>query len=118
MWSLKRRVLQSAVDLSTDLVAEHGRIILVGYHQSNNGIRAVNMQQWNYKAIDVINGHVRRADEKLDAMRQGMMMMAQGYIETEPMVQVFPLDDTQKAFEALDQRQEGLLKAVLMVKPK
>ena len=52
--------VQSAVDLCTELVTQHGKIILVGYHQSNDGMRNVNMQQWNFKAIDVINGHVRR----------------------------------------------------------
>lgn len=109
--------VQSAVDLSTELVAEHGRLILVGYHQSHNGMRSVNMQKWNYKAIDVVNGHVRRVDEKLDAMRQGMMMMAQGYIVTEPLVQVFNFADTEQAFQLLDQRQDGLLKAVLMINP-
>ena len=109
--------VQSAVDLSTELVAEHGRIILVGYHQSNNGMRSVNMQLWNYKAIDVVNGHVRRADEKLDAMRQGMEMMANGEIDTKPLVQIFDLADTEQAFQALDERQDGLLKAVLMINP-
>ena len=31
--------VQSAVDLCTELVAQHGKIILVGYHQSNDGMR-------------------------------------------------------------------------------
>ena len=68
---------QSALDLCTELVDLHGRIILVGYHQSNNGLRTVNMERWNFKAIDVVNGHVRREDEKVAAMQQGMELMAQ-----------------------------------------
>jgi threonine dehydrogenase-like Zn-dependent dehydrogenase len=105
--------VQSAVDLCTDLVTQHGKIILVGYHQSNEGLRTVNMQQWNFKAIDVINGHVRRLDEKLAAMAQGMDLLAQGVLETEPLVTVFPMSNIQQAFERLDEGQEGLFKAVI-----
>ena len=88
---------QSALDLCPELVAQHGRIILIGYHQSRNGQRTVDMQQWNFKAIDVINGHVRRQDEKVAAMRKGMDLMQQGHINTEPLVSVYDLDDIETA---------------------
>jgi threonine dehydrogenase-like Zn-dependent dehydrogenase len=105
---------QSAIDLCTDLVKEHGRIILVGYHQSNGGIRTVNMQQWNYKAIDVINGHVRREDEKAEAMRQGVELMRQGHLVTAPLVTTYDLTDIEAAFRALISGRAGLFKAVLL----
>ena len=105
--------VQSAVDLSTTLVGLHGKIILIGYHQSNNGLRTVNMERWNYKAIDVINGHVRHQDEKLEAMRQGMELMSKRHLITEPLVRFYDFTDTQKAFADLDGRKPGLLKAVL-----
>ena len=104
---------QSALDLSTNLVKKHGRIILVGYHQSNGGIRSVNMQQWNYKAIDVINGHVRRDDEKAEAMRQGMKLMESGHIKTKPLVSIYALDQVEQAFRDLSDGKPGLWKAVL-----
>ncbi|MEZ4591950.1 MAG: zinc-binding dehydrogenase [Chloroflexota bacterium] len=106
--------VQSAVDLCTELVKQHGRIILIGYHQANNGLRTVNMQQWNFKAIDVINGHVRRQDEKLAAMAQGMALMQQGHLQTEPFVTVYPFLEIEKAFQALAARKRGLFKAVLV----
>lgn len=105
--------VQSAIDLCTTLVCQHGRLILVGYHQSNGGMRTVNMQQWNYKAIDVVNGHVRRADEKLAAMREGMQLLAQGHVETKPLVTVYAFEEIQAVFEQLERRQPDLLKAVL-----
>ena len=105
--------VQNAVDLSTELVTQHGKIILIGYHQSNEGMRTVDMQQWNFKAIDVINGHVRRLDEKLAAMEEGMALLAQGRLVTEPLITKYPLDEIQAAFEHLDQGRDGLLKAVL-----
>lgn len=106
--------VQSALDLSTELVKQHGRLILIGYHQANNGLRTVNMQQWNFKAIDVINGHVRRQDEKLAAMAQGMTLMQQGHLQTEPLITVYPFLEIEKAFQALAARQRGLFKAVLL----
>jgi threonine dehydrogenase-like Zn-dependent dehydrogenase len=108
---------QSALDLCTPLVKEHGRIILIGYHQSNQGIRTVNMEQWNLKAIDVVNGHVRREDEKLEAMRQGMAMMAQGHLITNHLVTTYPLTDITMAFSDLVSGKPGLLKAVLLMEP-
>ena len=107
--------VQSAVDLCTDLVAEHGKIILIGYHQSNEGLRTVNMQQWNFKAIDVINGHVRREDEKTAAMAEGMSLLAEESLITKPLITTFPLAEIQSAFDQLDKGQEDLLKAVILM---
>ena len=107
---------QSAIDLCTDLVAKHGRIILVGYHQSKGGIRTINMERWNYKAIEVINGHVRRQDEKIEAMRQGMELMRQGHLVIEPLVTTYSFMDIEQAFRDLTAGKEGLMKAVLIMK--
>jgi threonine dehydrogenase-like Zn-dependent dehydrogenase len=105
---------QSALDLCTDLVKEHGRVILVGYHQSQGGLRTVNMQQWNYKAIDVVNGHVRRGDEKLEAMRQAVELLRQGRLVTAPLVTTYDLDQVEQAFRDLSAGKQGLFKAVLL----
>ncbi|MCA9916946.1 MAG: zinc-binding dehydrogenase [Anaerolineales bacterium] len=107
--------VQSAVDLCTDLVRQHGRIIFVGYHQSNNGLRTVNMQQWNFKAIDVVNGHVRRQDEKVAAMAHGVALMQQGHIQTKPLVTVYPFAEIETAFQELAARKSGLFKVVLQM---
>ena len=106
---------QAAVDLCTALVTEHGRIILVGYHQSNGGMRTINMQMWNFKAIDVVNGHVRRKDEKVAAMQQGLALMQEGHIITKPLVTVYDFAETEQAFRALTNGTPGLFKAVLLM---
>ncbi|MFB0503646.1 MAG: zinc-binding dehydrogenase [Candidatus Bathyarchaeia archaeon] len=105
--------VQSAIDMAGDLVKQHGRIILVGYHQSNEGMRTVNMKQWNYKAIDVVNGHVRRGDEKLRAMQVGIDLIRKGRLVIEPLVKQYPLPEVEKAFHDLIARKEGLFKAAL-----
>jgi threonine dehydrogenase-like Zn-dependent dehydrogenase len=106
---------QSALDLCTPLVTEHGRIILIGYHQSNRGLRSINMGQWNLKAIDVVNGHVRRMDEKLAAMSHGMDLMADGRLITEPMITTYRLSNIKEAFHDLVSGKPGLMKAVLLM---
>ena len=80
----------NTVDMSGDLVKQHGRIIIVGYHQSHQGIRHINMKQWNFKAIDVINGHVRRHDEKQAAMAAGMALLANGRLKHRPPRHILP----------------------------
>jgi threonine dehydrogenase-like Zn-dependent dehydrogenase len=106
---------QSALDLCTPLVKEHGRIILVGYHQSNDGIRTVNMEQWNLKAIDVVNGHVRNESEKLEAMQVGMEFLRDASIVTDPLITTYRLETINSAFEDLIARKSGLVKAVLVM---
>jgi threonine dehydrogenase-like Zn-dependent dehydrogenase len=105
---------QSSVDLATALVRQHGRMVLVGYHVTGGGTRAVNMQQWNFKAIDVVHGHVRDNREKRDAMEAGVRLMAAGRLRVEPLITYYPLAEVGRAFEDLVARKEGLFKAVLV----
>ncbi|HUS59324.1 MAG TPA: zinc-binding dehydrogenase, partial [Planctomycetota bacterium] len=102
---------QSALDMCTDLVAFHGRLLIVGYHQSNNGMRSVPMALWNWKAIDVINGHVRRDDEKRDAMAAGIEMIRSGGLDMKSLVTCYPFDGMNTAFADLMARKPGLFKA-------
>jgi threonine dehydrogenase-like Zn-dependent dehydrogenase len=105
---------QSAIDLATPLVRQHGRLILIGYHITNDGMRTVNMQQWNFKAIDVVNGHVRNMREKRDALEAGLKLIAAGRLKLEPLVTSYPLAEVGRAFDDLVARKEGLFKAVLV----
>lgn len=106
---------QGALDLCTSLIREHGQLVIIGYHQTKGGMRTVNMEQWNLKAIDVINGHIRRDNEKLDAMCQGMELMAQGEMLTEPLISTYPLVNIEDAFTDMLSGKAGLIKAVIMV---
>ena len=105
---------QSAIDLCPYLVDLHGQINLVGYHQSNDGLRKLNMRQWNFKGIDVINGHVRHDGEKLEAMRQGIDLMRQRQLQMQPLVKYYEISDTESAFSDIINQREGLFKVVLV----
>lgn len=103
----------SAVTTATERVAEHGRIVLVGYHQTENGRREVDMKMWNYKAIDVVNGHVRRGDEKMAAMKRGLSLVGSGHLHLKELTTVYPFADLPQAFADLDARKPGLFKAAV-----
>jgi threonine dehydrogenase-like Zn-dependent dehydrogenase len=104
---------QAALRDAGDLVAHHGRLVIVGYHQSAGGHRQVNMRQWNYKAIDVVNGHVRSRDKKLVAMKEGVRLLDRKTVDTENLVTVYPLSRIQEAFESVERRDRGIIKAVV-----
>lgn len=106
--------VQSGIDLIAPLIKPHGRAVLIGYHQSNHGMRQVDMKTWNFKAIDVINGHVRRDDEKLEAQRAAMALVHAGLLDLAPLVTVYPLDEVNAAMADLDARTQGLYKVVLV----
>ena len=104
---------QAALDLCGYLVKQHGLINLVGHHFSNEGRRTVYMNQWNVKAIDVVNGHVRRNDEKYAAMEQGVQLAAGGRLMIEPLVTCYPLSKIEEAVQQCLTGQNNLIKAVI-----
>lgn len=106
--------VEAAITLSTELVREHGTINLIGYHQSNGGMRSIDVKTWNYKAINVINGHVRRSCEKMAAMKAGLKLVAGGKLNLAPLVTNYAFTDLNKAFKDLKDRKEGLYKANLV----
>ena len=106
--------VQGGLDLVGPLVREHGRAVLIGYHQSADGQRKVDMRQWNYKAIDIINGHVRRNDEKLEAARASLALLQAGLLRVGPLVTAYSLPMIGQAFDDLVARKKGLYKAVLV----
>ena len=100
--------------MAGDLVNHHGTINVLATHRGNEGRRTVNMFQWNWKAITVINGHVRRDDEKLTALVESVNLMAGGAVDMKPLVQLYTLENADQAFQDLEHRKPGLYKAALL----
>lgn len=105
--------VQPALDTSADLVKQHGQILIIGYHQNNDGMRQVNMQLWNFKAIDVINGHIRNMDEKYAAMLAGLALCETGEINLSSFLSTYTLDNIQHAFNDLTNPDKPIFKAVI-----
>ena len=103
---------QSTLDIASAISAEGGRLIIAGYHQ--NGPRQVDMQQWNWRGLDVINAHERDPAVAARGLREAMSAVESGRIDPFPLLtHEFPLDRIGAAFEAMQQRPDGFLKATV-----
>jgi threonine dehydrogenase-like Zn-dependent dehydrogenase len=103
---------QPGLDLATELVRPHGTISILGYHQD---VRQIDLQAWNWKAIDVVNAHVRDRDLLRESTRRGLALVAANRITMEPLItHRFGLDEVDQAFAALQTKPPGFIKAVIV----
>ena len=103
---------QWPLDLSGELTAERGRLIIAGFHQ--DGPRQVNLFLWNWRGLDVINAHERDPKIYLEGMRMAVDAVASGKIDPAPLyTHQFPLERLGDAFEAVRTRPDGFLKALV-----
>lgn len=105
---------QSALDTATALTVDHGTLLVVAYHQSGGGTRTVDMATWNVRALDVVNGHVRRTDEKATALRTAVDLLDRGELDLRPLVKTWPLAEVEDALLASIQRPDEVIKAVVV----
>jgi len=103
---------QPAIDLGTDLVSERGKLIIAGFHQG--GLRTINLQTWNWKGIDVINAHERDHQVYVDGLHEAVQKVEAGILRPNDLItHFFDLKDLSQAFQTLQKRPEGFLKAVV-----
>jgi NADPH:quinone reductase len=103
---------QEALDLSSELTSERGRLVIAGYHQ--DGPRQVNMQLWNWRGLDIINAHerdplvyVQGMSDAIASLQAGVMNPSRLYTHT------FPLEELPQAFATIDNSPEGFIKALI-----
>ena len=105
---------QAALDVASALVRTRGRLIIAGYHQ--DGPRQVNMQDWNWKGIDVINAHERDPAVYTRGLREAVELVATGRWQPGRFVtHRFPLEDLSEALRMMQRRPDGFLKALVTV---
>jgi threonine dehydrogenase-like Zn-dependent dehydrogenase len=105
---------QEGIDVATEVIGEYGKMIIAGYHQ--DGLRHVNMQKWNWKAIDVINAHERDASKYLTGMQSAVDAVMQGIIDPHLLyTDILPLDAISKGFELTKKRPDGFMKALIQL---
>ena len=101
---------QASLDLASALTGEYGRLVIAGYHQDD--LRQVNMQLWNWRAIDVINAHERDAAISTQGIREAVARIECGALDPSILyTHSFLIEELSKAFELLERRPEGFLKA-------
>ena len=104
---------QAALDLAGTIIGEGGRMVIAGYHQ--DGLRQINMQQWNWRGIDVINAHERDLTVQVRGMQEAVQAVIDGRLDPSPLLtHRFPLDQVDAAFELIEQRPDGFVKALVV----
>lgn len=102
--------------LAGQMVRAHGILSIYGFHQG--GAREVDVEMWNWKAIDVVNAHVRRQADLMDCMRRGLDLMAAGVIDFQSLItHRYPLSEIDKAFSEMATKPSGFIKAIVLPQP-
>jgi threonine dehydrogenase-like Zn-dependent dehydrogenase len=106
---------QKTLDRATQLCRTRGRLVIAGYHQ--DGRRAVDMQLWNWRGLDVVNAHERDPVCYLEGMRAAIAAVVAGRLDPTPLyTHVLPLERLADAFELVRTRPEGFVKALVVTK--
>jgi threonine dehydrogenase-like Zn-dependent dehydrogenase len=102
--------LQTTLDLASSLAAEYGRLIVAGYHQ--DGLRTVNMQQWNWRALDIVNAHERSIERYATGIEHSIAAVLDGRIDPFPLLtHEVTLETLDSGFALARERPDGFMKA-------
>jgi 2-desacetyl-2-hydroxyethyl bacteriochlorophyllide A dehydrogenase len=104
---------QEALDVASELAGTRARLVIAGYHQ--DGERRINLQQWNWRGLDVINAHERQPQEYVRGMQEAIALVVAGELNLQALLtHQFPLEEASAAFDVLAQRPEGFVKALVL----
>lgn len=103
---------QASLDVASRVTRTAGRLVIAGYHQ--DGPRTVDLQDWNWKGLDVVNAHERAIERYTSGLREAIPLLIDGTIDLgrllgEPM----PLSRLDAAFRLLVDRPDGFVKAAI-----
>jgi threonine dehydrogenase-like Zn-dependent dehydrogenase len=103
---------QWPLDLAGELVGFGGQLVIAGYHQ--DGPRQVNVQNWNWKGIDVINAHERDPQVQLRGLSEAVEAVAEGRLDPAPLyTHRYPLARLGEALDATRDKPQGFVKALI-----
>jgi threonine dehydrogenase-like Zn-dependent dehydrogenase len=103
---------QWPLDLAGELVGFGGRLVIAGYHQ--DGPRQVNVQNWTWKGIDVVNAHERDPAVQLRGLREAIDLVASGRLDPTPLYTGrYTLDQLDEALAATRDKPGGFVKALV-----
>jgi L-iditol 2-dehydrogenase len=98
---------------AASLVRPFGTLCIVGYHHA--GDAKMDMDLW-YKAVTIVNGFCPDRTRLMRAMRYALDLIARHRFSYAPLVtHRFGLDEVDRAYELMDARAEGFVKAVLIL---
>lgn len=100
------------LNLAGELCKERGQITIAGYHQ--DGMRQVNIQQWNWKGLDVINAHERDPKQYLNGMQEALDLVKNAILKPNKLyTHHFHLTQINDAFALQEDAPDGYIKAFI-----
>jgi threonine dehydrogenase-like Zn-dependent dehydrogenase len=103
---------QEPLTMATDVVAEHGMIVIAGYHQ--DGLRQVDLQKWNWKGIDVINAHERDHRRYVRGVQEAIQEVLAGRLDPrEHITHWFAFEELAQALELTSRSEDHFIKACI-----
>jgi threonine dehydrogenase-like Zn-dependent dehydrogenase len=104
---------QWPLDIANDIIGERGRLIIAGYHQ--DGPRQVNMQNWNWLGIDVVNAHERSPRNYVRGMQDAVDAVISGRIDPTPLLtHTYALDQLDRAMNDVSERPDNFVKGTVL----
>lgn len=104
---------QWPLDIANDIIGERGRLVIAGYHQ--DGPRQVNMQNWNWLGLDVINAHERDPRNYVRGMQDAVDAVLRGTIDPEPLLtNDYALDELGRALDDVEKRPDRFVKGTVL----
>lgn len=101
------------LNLSIELTAERGKLIVAGFHQ--DGMRNVNVQLLNWRGIDMISAHERDPRQYINGIKAAIKAVEEGKMDPFPFfTHSFPLEESETAFQYLTERPDGFIKAIII----
>lgn len=105
---------QKPINLASELVRIGGKLIIAGYHQ--DGLRQINLQQWNWKGIDVINAHERNPDKYIEGIMAAIDATIKKRINPSMLFShLIPINQIEMAFKLIEERPDGFMKALVTI---
>ncbi|HEX8170846.1 MAG TPA: zinc-binding dehydrogenase [Thermoanaerobaculia bacterium] len=104
---------QWPLDIANDVIGERGRLVIAGYHQ--DGPRQVNMQNWNWLGIDVVNAHERDPRNYVRGMQEAVDAVLTRRIDPTPLLtHAYALDELDRALNDLEARPDHFVKGTVV----
>ena len=100
------------LNLSIELTAVKGKLIVAGFHQ--DGMRSLNVQMLNWRGIDMISAHERDDRQYIKGIENAVEAVRDGKMDPFPLfTHTFPLEKMEDAYQHLTKRPDGFIKAII-----
>lgn len=101
------------LNLSIELTAERGKLIVAGFHQ--DGMRNLNVQMLNWRGIDMISAHERDPKQYIQGIKDAIDAIQKHEMDPFPFfTHGYSLEEMETAYQQLTQRPDGFIKGVII----